>query len=54
MTTAIERYELLPVCEDCGKPFTGLNAYEFVRFLNEEIEDPLCDSCIAGDERGGS
>ena len=45
MTTAIEVYDALPVCEGCGKPYTGLNAYEFVAFLENRIDDPLCDSC---------
>ena len=46
MTTALEAYDLLPACEECGRVYTGLNEYEFVTFLKGDVDDPLCDACV--------
>lgn len=52
-TQEMEIYDAIPLCEECGKPFTGLNAYEFVTFLKGDIDDPLCDACVKkGKEQG--
>lgn len=50
MTTAIEVYDPLPVCEECGKSYTGLNKCDFAQFFDCVVDDPICDACI---EKGG-
>ena len=51
MNTAIAVYDPMPVCECCGKLYTGLNDYEFVGLFAGDADQPICDSCI---ENGGA